>query len=97
MYILRCNDGTFYTGSTWSIEKRLAEHQAGIGANYTRTRLPVKLVYLEEHDRIDAAFRRERQIHNWSHGKKEALIEGNISKLKNLTACKNYSRSAGKR
>jgi len=81
MYILLCNDGTFYTGSTWDLEKRLSEHNAGEGANYTSKRLPVKLIYFEEYSRIEDAFHREKQIQNWSHSKKEALIAGDFEKL----------------
>ena len=82
MYILKCNDGTYYTGSTYNLEKRLLEHANGQGANYTIKRLPVELVYLEKYDRIDDAFNREKQIQKWSHNKKENLINGNIDVLK---------------
>jgi len=61
-YILECADGSYYTGSTNSIERRLREHQTGKGANHTKKRLPVKLVYIEEYNRIDEAFYREKQI-----------------------------------
>ena len=73
-YILLCSDGSYYTGSTYDLDKRLAEHQAGEGAKHTRNRLPVKLVYHEVFDRIDEAFYREKQIQGWSRIKKEALI-----------------------
>ena len=85
MYILQCCDGSFYTGSTNNIERRLGEHNNGIGANYTAKRLPVRLVYLEEFDRIDDAFFREKQIQKWSRRKKRALIEGDIDKLRELS------------
>jgi putative endonuclease len=84
MYILECSDGSFYTGSARDLEKRLWQHQNSFGANYTRNRLPVKLVYYEEYDRIDEAFYREKQIQRWSHAKKKALIEGNYKDLKLL-------------
>jgi len=70
MYILKCNDGTYYTGSTVNLKKRLNEHQSGVGANYTKKRLPVDLVYYEEYPRIDQAFNREKQIQNWSQKRK---------------------------
>jgi putative endonuclease len=76
MYILECYDGTYYTGNTKNIERRLNEHQKGKGANYTAKRLPVKLIYFEEYDRIDKAFYREKQIQGWSRKKKEALMNG---------------------
>ena len=75
MYILECADGSYYTGSTKDLEIRLAQHQAGEGANYTKKRLPVKLVYCEEFQRIDEAFYKEKQVQGWSRKKKKALIE----------------------
>ena len=58
------------------MDSRLIQHQMGEGSNYTKNRLPVKLIYFEEYDRIDAAFYREKQIQPWSRKKKEALISG---------------------
>ncbi len=84
MYILLCCDDTYYTGSTKSIEKRLEEHQKGLGANYTKKKLPVKLIYFEEYNRIDEAFYREKQIQGWSRKKKEALMNGESYLLPNL-------------
>jgi len=92
IYILECADGSYYTGSTWNLEKRLWEHQHGQGANYTRKRLPVKLVYFEECERIADAFRREKQIQGWSRRKKKALIEQNFEKL--VEYSKNYAQRA---
>ncbi|CAG5080629.1 GIY-YIG nuclease family protein [Parvicella tangerina] len=80
-YILQCADGTYYTGSTKELERRLGQHKAGEGANHTKSRLPVELVYYEEYDRIDEAFYREKQIQGWSRRKKEALINGQFEKL----------------
>jgi putative endonuclease len=77
MYIVECSDGTFYTGSTKDLERRIEEHNSpDRGANYTRVRQPVELVYYEEYDRIDWAFYREKQVQKWSQKKKLALIEG---------------------
>lgn len=78
-YILECSDGSYYTRSTKFIELRLQQHQKGEGANHTKKRLPVKLVYLEEFTRIDEAFYREKQIQGWSRKKKEALIQGSFN------------------
>lgn len=83
-YILECADGSFYTGSTKNLEKRLWEHNKGIGANYTKSRLPVELLYFEEYNRIDVAFYREKQIQGWSRRKKLALIEGKPELLPKL-------------
>ena len=81
MYILECADGSYYTGSTWNLEKRLWEHQNGLGANHTKKHLPVKLVYCEYYDRVEDAFHREKQVQGWSRHKKQALMEGNKEKL----------------
>ena len=89
MYILRCSDGSFYTGSTTNLERRLMQHQSGMGANYTKKRLPVELVYYEEYERIDQAFYREKQVQGWSHKKKQALIDGKIEKLREYAECQN--------
>ncbi len=89
MYILECADGSYYTGSTWNLEKRLWQHQNGEGANYTKKRLPVKLVYCEPYDRVEDAFRREKQVQGWSRRKKKVLIEGNSEKLIELS--RNYT------
>jgi len=93
MYILECSDATYYTGSTEDLEKRLWEHENEQGARYTARRLPVKLVYFEEYNRIDEAFYREKQVQGWSHAKKKALIEGENNKLHGLAECKNESHS----
>lgn len=84
MYILKCADGSYYTGSTKNLEKRLWQHQNGEGANYTKKHLPVELVYYEEYDRIDHAFYREKQVQGWTKKKKESLINGNYVDLKIL-------------
>ena len=62
MYILECVDGSYYTGSTKDLERRFWEHQNSQGANYTKKKLPVKLIYYEEYSRIDEAFYREKQV-----------------------------------
>ncbi len=84
MYILECCDGSYYTGSTIDLQRRLNQHQAGVGANHTKKRLPVKLVYSEEYQRIATAFYREKQVQGWSRKKKEALIRGEYAKLPEL-------------
>ena len=90
MYLLLCSNGQYYTGSTSDLEKRLAEHQSGEGANFTKKHLPVKLVYCEEYQRIDEAFFREKQVQGWGRKKKEALINGEYGKLPQLS--KNYTQ-----
>ncbi|WP_084696432.1 GIY-YIG nuclease family protein [Maribacter thermophilus] len=85
MYILECTDGSYYTGSTNNLDLRIQQHQNGEGANHTKKRLPVKLVYFEEFQRIDEAFYREKQVQGWSRKKKEALINGFHEKLPELS------------
>jgi len=90
MYILQCANGNYYTGSTIDLERRLAQHQAGEGANFTRKHLPVELLYYEEFQRIDEAFYREKQVQGWSRAKKEALIHNCPKELPGLS--KNYTQ-----
>ena len=86
MYILGCGDGSFYTGSTTNLHLRLEQHRSGEGAQHTKARLPIKLLYYEAFDRIDAAFAREKQVQGWSRAKKFALIQRNIGLLKRLSS-----------
>lgn len=88
LYILKCADNSYYTGSTKNLELRIYQHQSGEGAKYTKKRLPVKLVYFEEYERIDEAFSREKQVQGWSRRKKEVLINGEFEKLPSLAKCK---------
>ena len=85
VYILKCSDDSYYTGSTIDLERRLFEHKNGIGEIHTKTRLPVELVYFEEFARIDEAFYREKQIQGWSRKKKEALINNFVLELPSLS------------
>jgi putative endonuclease len=76
VYILECADGTLYTGWTNRLEQRLAAHNSGRGAKYTRSRRPVRLVYLEEVPDRSAALSREAAIKAMPREKKLALIPG---------------------
>ncbi len=91
MYILECADGSYYTGSTRDLERRLWEHQNGEGAHHTAKRLPVKLIYCEECDRVDDAFYREKQVQGWSRKKKQALIAGDTNLIHQFAECQNES------
>jgi putative endonuclease len=95
MYILECCDGSFYTGSTKNLPRRLWQHQNGMGANHTAKRLPVKLVYAEEFEHVADAFYREKQVQGWSRAKKMALIQGDRDKLHILAECQNESHYRG--
>jgi len=78
VYMLRCADGTLYVGSTIDLDRRLAQHQAGEGAAYTRRRLPVELYWHDELPRIDEAFAWEKRLQGWSHAKRVAFAEGGL-------------------
>ena len=81
MYILECADGSYYVGSTTDLNRRLWEHQEGMGGEYTSKRLPVKLVYAEEYSSITEAYQREKQVQGWGRKKRKALIDGRIEDL----------------
>jgi putative endonuclease len=75
-YILKCVDGTFYTGWTTDPERRVKQHNKGVGAKYTSTRRPVKLVYLEEQPSRTEAMKRELAIKRMKRSQKIKLVEG---------------------
>lgn len=75
LYILRCGDGTLYTGISTDVEKRFAVHSSGKGAKYTRGRGPLELVYWEECGDHSAALKREVEIKKLSREEKEKLIK----------------------
>ena len=85
VYILKCADGSYYTGHTDQIEVRLAAHQSGQIRGYTYERRPIQLVFAEEVGTRDDAFRRERQIKGWSRSKKEAMIANDWEGLVRLS------------
>ena len=74
VYMLRCGDGSLYTGSTTDVDRRLREHQSGTGARYTRSRPPVTLAYVEEAPDRSAAQRREAAIKKLPRDQKWKLI-----------------------
>ena len=74
VYLLRCSDGTLYCGWTTDLSRRLRTHNSGRGAKYTRSRLPVELVYQEAYEDRHEALSREWQIKQMSRVEKEALI-----------------------
>ena len=74
-YILRCKDGSLYTGWTNDLEKRIRTHNEGRGGKYTRSRLPVELVYHEEFETKEEAMRREWEIKQLTRAEKEKLLE----------------------
>ena len=83
-YILRCSDGSYYTGHTENLETRLAARQRGEISGYTSKRRPVELVFSEDLPTRQEAFERERQVKGWSRAKKEALLEEDWERLVQL-------------
>jgi putative endonuclease len=74
VYVLECADGTYYTGYTTDVSRRVAKHDAGEGSKYTRGRTPVELVYSESFDSRSAAMSREHEIKQLSRAEKERLV-----------------------
>lgn len=85
VYILQCSDNSYYTGYTTDIQRRLKEHNDGLGSKITRSKLPVFLVHQELYHTKSEALIREAQIKSWSRAKKEALIKGDFNKLHELS------------
>ncbi len=94
IYILRCADGSYYTGLTRrTVDERVSEHaQKLIKACYTESRLPVALVFSEYYERTDEAVAAERRIKGWSRAKKEAMMRGDFVSLSALAKRKGKSK-----
>ncbi len=84
-YLLRCVDGTLYCGWTNDLEKRLSAHNAGTASKYTRSRLPVELIYAERHDTKQEAMSREYRIKRLPKHQKLQLIDSESNILQNTT------------
>ncbi len=98
VYILRCADGSYYTGVTTDLIRRLEEHQQGVSPRaYTFRRRPVALVWAQEVATYEEALRLERQIKGWRRAKKEALIRGDFDALHRLVAEERRQRERHKR
>jgi putative endonuclease len=91
MYILECSDESYYVGSTNDLQRRIWEHNEGLGAKYTARRRPVKLVYAAEFASIAEAYEREKQVQGWGRAKRQALIDGDYAALPEL-ARKDFER-----
>ena len=95
VYILECADKSYYVGTTRStLEKRVNEHNAGKHRGYTHSRRPVKLRYHQEFQRVKDAISAERQIKGWRRAKKEALIRGDFSILKEFARRKSKTSTS---
>jgi putative endonuclease len=99
VYILRCADGSYYTGSAADLSKRLWEHETGASpAAYTYSRRPVKLVWTSEEVKYYYdALRYERQIKGWSRAKKEALIRGEFDAIHEIVKAERKKREQTKK
>ncbi|MES2513774.1 MAG: GIY-YIG nuclease family protein [Bacteroidota bacterium] len=96
LYILKCNDGTYYTSVTNDLEKRIEQHNLGINEDaYTHSRRPVTVVWKELFNDFKLAFEWETGIKKWSSKKKEALINNEFELLKPLSK-KNFSKKNNK-
>jgi putative endonuclease len=92
VYILKCSDGSFYTGVTSRLDERVNEHQDGKDKTaYTFFRRPIVLVFYEAFMEIEQAIYFEKKIKRWSRAKKEALVLGNFDRLPLLSECKNMT------
>jgi predicted GIY-YIG superfamily endonuclease len=94
VYILKCSDGSYYTGHTDNLENRIIQHQNSYFDCYTSERLPVELVFHQEFSTRDEAFFAERKIKGWSRKKKEAMMKGDWKEVSRL-AHRNPSTSSG--
>jgi putative endonuclease len=90
VYLLECRDGSFYVGSTYDLERRVSQHQHGVGAAFTKARRPVRLVWQAWFERIDEAWAFEKRVQGWGRKKRRALVEGRLDDLPELS-----SRHAG--
>lgn len=88
VYILKCADGSYYTGCTTNLEERIYEHKSGLYPGYTHKRRPVELLWFEEFQTLDEAITTERQIKGWSRAKKEALMNNDFDLLQELARSK---------
>jgi len=84
LYILKCTDGSYYTGTTLDLERRISEHQSGMPGSYTFDRRPVEIVFSEEFFSWPEAINREIQVKKWSRRKKEALMKSDWKTLRSL-------------
>ena len=89
VYIVQCSDGSYYTGVTNDLERRIWEHNTGQDENsYTYSRRPVELKYFETFADVNQAIAKEKQLKGWSRKKKHALIAQNFDKLKEFSKSK---------
>jgi putative endonuclease len=88
VYILRCADGSYYTGHTDNLEMRIGLHQVGEYDGYTKTRRPLELIWSQDCSTREEALSAERQVKGWSRKKKEAMIRGDWAEVSRLAQSK---------
>ena len=86
VYIVECRDGSLYVGSTHDLERRISEHNEGLGATYTRRRRPVVLRWSAHYERVEDAYAMEKRIQGWGRAKRRALIDGAVDDLHRLAS-----------
>ena len=96
VYILKCADGSYYTGSTTDLEMRVAQHRTGYFKGYTSSRLPVELVWQQDFATEHEAFECELQIKGCTRAKKEALIRGDFAAIHTIVKTERKRREAKK-
>jgi putative endonuclease len=98
LYIVRCSDGTYYTGVTNDLTRRVAEHNQGVDTkSYTYSRRPVEIAFSEAFASPRDAIQAEKQIKGWTRRKKEALIDGRFDLLHELARCLNETSHTNNR
>jgi len=95
VYILRCRDGSLYTGATNDLARRLSRHAEGTGARYTRSRLPIRLIYDEPARDRGAALRREAALKRLTRAEKLALVAAHAASVKQRVRRRSRGRVAG--
>ncbi len=85
VYILHCANNTYYVGHTRDVGKRVSRHLAKTGARHTAMHPPDEVVRIEEYPTEEEAIRRERQLKGWTRAKKQALISGDVERLRSLS------------
>lgn len=85
MYILQCSDGSYYVGSTVNLHARFEQHITGRGAEYTKRRRPLTLVYAAEFESVADAFAMEKKVQGWGRAKREALIRNDFVEIQRLS------------
>ena len=91
LYILRLNSGQIYIGSTTDLDRRVEEHYSGHACRTTKLDPPIKLIYSEPLTTFSEARKREAQIKRWTRAKKEALVSGDLAKLRKLSKSRKKS------